>query len=82
MESKKIDTKKSAREIILKAYKDLVELRDHPNRKDRTDRGEMDEEIMTNNIFLNTTISFLYEKNIEVRTRIWKEEESKNKEVA
>jgi regulator of sigma D len=79
MESKLIDTKKSAREIILKAYQDLVELRDNPL---RSDRPHMDEESMTNNIFLNTTINFLSEKNIEVRTRIWKEEESKNKEVA
>ena len=38
---------------------------------------------MTNNIFLNTTINFLSEKNIEVRTRIWKEEGlKKNREVA
>ena len=79
MDSKLIDTKKSAREIILKAYQDLVELRDNPL---RSDRPHMDEESMTNNIFLNTTINFLSEKNIEVRTRIWKEEESKNKEVA
>ena len=79
MESKLIDTKKSAREIILKEYQDLVELRENTL---RSDHPGMDEESMTNNIFLNTTISFLYEKNIEVRTRIWKEEESKNKEVA
>ena len=32
MESKLIDTKRSAREIILKAYQDLVELRDNPLR--------------------------------------------------
>lgn len=80
MESKLIDTKKSAREIILKAYQDLVELRDNPL---RSDRPHMDEESMTNNIFLNTTINFLSEKNIEVRTRIWKEEGlKKNREVA
>ena len=51
-ESKKIDTKKAAREIILKAYRDLVELRENPL---RSDHPGMDEESMTNNIFLNTT---------------------------
>lgn len=79
MESKKIDTKKSAREIIYKAYGDLIELRDNPLRSDRPD---MDEESMTNNIFLNTIISFLHERNMEIIPRIWKDEESKNKEVA
>ena len=64
----------------MKAYQDLVELRDNPL---RSDRPHMDEESMTNNIFLNTTINFLSEKNIEVRTRIWKEEGlKKNREVA
>jgi len=69
-----IDTKKLAREIIMKAYNDLVELRENPL---RSDGKHMDEEHMTNNIFLNTTINYLYEKNMEVRTRIWKEEENK-----
>tara|TARA_B100001939_G_C16936887_1_gene616414 strand:+ start:2203 stop:2448 length:246 start_codon:yes stop_codon:yes gene_type:complete len=71
-----IDTKKSAREIILKAYNDLIELRDNPLRSD----GEhMDRESMDNNIFLNTTINYLSDKNKEIRTRIWKEEAEENK---
>ena len=78
MESKKIDTKKRAREIIYKAYKDLVELRDNPL---RSDRPEMDEESMTNNIFLNTIISFLHDRNMEIIPRIWKDEESKKEVV-
>lgn len=71
-----IDTKKLAREIIMKAYADLVELKENPLRSDRVN---MDEESMTNTIFLNRTIDYLFEKDMELSTRIWKEEEENKK---